>query len=790
MEWADQAVRVYAGGQPTRSRGAIARNPARLRSVLTMEEVLQALVDTWPGRLRHCERIPQREARYADWPAWLDERIVAAWHGLGIERPYLHQADAADLAFHGRDVILATGTASGKSLAFQMTGLGHLAADPSASVLYVAPTKALAHDQFRALERLTEGLRVRACVIDGDADLDSRRWARAHAQWLLTNPDWLHHSLLPGHQQWLRILRGLRLIVIDEAHAYRGLFGAHVAMVVRRLLRLAHRAGAHPSVLFASATLADPAELAARFLPESATEVIAVGEDSSPAGERFVALWEPQTDEDGFRPSAALEATMLMTELVRRGTRTLTFVRSRREAEVVAQTVRTTFNEAGRGDLAATVAAYRGGFLPEERRALEQDLRRGRVLGMAATNALELGIDVTGLDAVISAGWPGTRASMWQQFGRAGRAQAEALAVLVARDDPLDTYLMSDPDAVFSAPIEANVFDPTNVEVLRGHLCCAAAEFPITAADATHWFGSTAVPLLDDLAAQALLRRRPDAWYWVERRRASDLVDIRGGAGAPVQVVETDTGRLLGSVDSGAADRTVHTGAVYVHQGVSHLVDELDLAADVAFVHEAELPYTTHARIHSDLVITRETESAQRGQTTISFGEIVVSSQVIGFQRRRGGRVIGEESLDLPRRDLHTKALWWTLDESACTRAGIDVTEIPGAAHAAEHAAIGLLPLYATCDRWDVGGLSTAMHPQTGGVTIFVYDGYPGGAGFARRGFEIWPTWLTATAALIDACRCREGCPSCIQSPKCGNGNSPLNKRAAVVLLGELLRQA
>ena len=790
MEWADQAVRVYAGLPRHGSNGAIAREPARLRTVLTMEDVLQALVDTWPGRLRHLERVPDREAQFADWPGWLDGRLVDTWQGIGIERPYQHQASAADLAFHGRHVILATGTASGKSLAFQMAGLARLSNDPSASVLYLAPTKALAHDQFRSLEGPATQVGVRAGVIDGDADVDTRRWSRAHAQWLLTNPDWLHHSLLPSHQQWTRFLRGLRLIVVDEAHAYRGLFGAHVSMVLRRLLRLATRLGAEPSVLFASATLADPAALAGRFLGDAAPDIATVSEDASAAGMRLVALWEPLTTDDGFRPSAAHEATALLTELVRRRTRTLTFVRSRREAEIVARTVRTTFEEAGCSDLASTVAAYRGGYLPEERRALEDDLRRGRVLGMAATNALELGIDVSGLDAVISAGWPGTRASLWQQFGRAGRGQSAALAILVARDDPLDTYLMANPDAVFSAPIEANVFDPENVEVLRGHLCCAAAEFPLTAADAVTWFGPESVAVLEELHAQAVLRRRPDAWYWVDRSRASDLVDLRGSAGMPVQVVEGETGRLLGSVDAGAADRTVHTGAVYVHQGVSYLVDELDLASDVALVHEAAVPYTTHARTHSDLVIIRESEGARDGATTIAFGELLVTSQVIGFQRRRGGRVIGEQSLVLPRRDLRTKGLWWSIDESVCTRAGIDIAAIPGAAHAAEHAAIGLLPLYATCDRWDIGGLSTAMHPQTGAVTIFVYDGYPGGAGFARRGFEIWRRWLTATATLLDACGCRDGCPACIQSPKCGNGNSPLDKKAARVLLEELLRSS
>jgi len=476
-----------------------------------------------------------------------------------------------------------------------------------------------------------------------------------------------------------------------------------------------------------------------------------------------------------------------MADLVRRRVRTLTFVRSRREAEVIGTAVRGSLTDSGDDALATTVAAYRGGYLPEERRELESSLRSGRILGMAATNALELGIDVSGLDAVITTGWPGTRASLWQQFGRAGRGTNDALAIMIGRDDPLDTYLLHNPDAIFSAPIEASVFDPDNADVLRGHLCCAAAEIPLRAEDATAWFGPTALGLLEELQAGAMLRKRPDAWYWVQRTRATDLVDIRGGSGSPVQVVEEDTGRLLGSVDAGAADRTVHTGAVYVHQGVTHLVSELDLAASVAFVRELEVPYTTHARTTSDLLITNETSSTREGDTTISFGELLVTSQVVGFQRRRGGRVLGEEPLDLPQRELHTKGLWWVIDEAVCLQAGIESMAIPGAAHAAEHAAIGLLPLFATCDRWDIGGLSTALHPQTGAVTIFVYDGYPSGAGFAQRGHDVWRDWLTATAQLIRTCRCDDGCPSCIQSPKCGNGNSPLDKAGAQTLLAALL---
>jgi DEAD/DEAH box helicase domain-containing protein len=434
------------------------------------------------------------------------------------------------------------------------------------------------------------------------------------------------------------------------------------------------------------------------------------------------------------------------------------------------------------------VAPYRGGYLPEERRALEQALRSGRLVGLAATNALELGIDVSGLDAVLLAGFPGTRAALWQQVGRAGRGGQDALGVMVARDDPLDTYLVTHPEALLGRPVEASVFDPGNHYVLGPHLCAAAEEAPLTEADLP-LFGPDARAAVDGLTDAGLLRRRSSRWFWTDRRRASDLADIRSAGGRAVSLVEDATGRVVGTVDASSAHGTAHEGAVYVHLGETWLVRSLDLDEHVAVIERADPDYSTSAREVTDIRILGEREHQRWGPCRLSVGEVEVAHQVVSYLKRRvpSGEVISEEPLDLPERTLRTTAVWWTVPAATLDDAGLATADLPGAAHAAEHAAIGLLPLFATCDRWDIGGVSTALHADTGQLTVFVYDGHPGGAGFAERGYATAREWLTATREAIDGCACTEGCPSCVQSPKCGNQNHPLDKRAAVELLDLLL---
>lgn len=832
------------------------------------------------GRLVHLQRTPARPGRHADWPEWADPDLVAAYRRIGVERPWTHQVAAAQSAHAGHHTVLATGTGSGKSLAAWLPALSDVLAaqSPGAdsrisahgrrpTTLYLSPTKALAADQAASLGRLigeleavqheagtpTGSLRtVRAGTCDGDTPLPERDWVRAHADVVLTNPDFLHFSLLPGHERWTRLLRGLRYVVIDECHAYRGILGAHVALVLRRLLRLVARLrprGPQPIVLCASATAAEPALTAARLIGAEPDDVVAVTDDGAPAGERTLALWqpalrdpwmlpapdvdpaqdsaraaEPDSGDPGEGPSArrsaVVEAAELLVDLMSVGARALVFVRSRRSAEIVAERARHTLG-LSLPELIGTVSAYRGGYLPEERRALEADLRSGRLRALATTNALELGIDVTGLDAVLIAGWPGTRVSLGQQAGRAGRAGSRGLAVLIASDNPLDAYLVHHPEAVFAAP-EATVFDPANPYVLAPHLCAAASEAPLRAEDLA-LFGLPDDALLRELESRGALRRRPTGWFWNVNLpgRPQDLTSLRGDGPPEVPVVEADTGAVIGTVDGAAADSTVHEGAVYVHQGRVYVVEEL--ADDVALVRQrAAVGYRTRARSRSSVRIIAEREqqvwgrpvgggdrlddgpepsahTADDGQEapgaaaiTWSFGSVEVTSQVTGYQRMAlpGGEVVSQHALETDEHVLPTAAVWWTIPQETCEAAGLEPTDLPGALHAAEHASIGMLPLLATCDRWDIGGLSTAAHPQTGAPTVFVHDGHAGGAGFAERGYRAGREWLAATLAVIEGCGCVSGCPSCVQSPKCGNNNEPLDKAGAAALLRLLLEAA
>jgi len=772
----------------------------------TASTVLDRLVTpARADRLTHVEVLPARAPVTAAWPEWAAPELVSALRARGVTAPYRHQVETAEAAWEGRHVVVATGTASGKSLGYLLPALTELTGSRSrprrrgSTALYLSPTKALAQDQLGTLRALDLPGLV-AATHDGDSSREERQWARDRAEYVLTNPDMLHHSLLPGHAHWSRFLGLLRYVVVDECHHYRGVFGAHVAHILRRLRRVCASYGAHPTFVLASATVSEPEVSGARLVGE---EVVAVTEDCSPSGRLSLALWEPPflpsgpgrsggsaEGENGapVRRPAGVEVADLLTDLVVDDVRTLAFTRSRHTAESVAITARRHLAEVA-PELADRVAAYRGGYLPEDRRALERALRDGRLLGLATTSALELGIDVAGLDAVLMTGFPGTRAALWQQVGRAGRAGQDAVGVLVARDDPLDTYLVNHPEALVGAPVEANVFDPDNPHVLGPHLCAAAAELPLTEADLP-MFGARAREGVDALTAAGLLRRRRAGWYWTDRRRASDLADIRSSGGPPVRLVEAGTGRLVGTVDAGSSHGSVHAGAVYLHQGETYLVRSLDLDDDVAVVELGDPGYTTTARDVTDIAVRAEREHVEWGPARISLGDVTVTHQVVSYGKRRPftGELLGEEPLDLPPRHLDTAAVWWTLPESVLERSGLSAADLPGAAHAAEHASIGLLPLFATCDRWDIGGVSTARHPDTGRLTVFVHDGHPGGAGFAERGFRAARSWLTATREAISSCRCRDGCPSCVQSPKCGNGNHPLDKAGAVALLDLLLR--
>ncbi|WP_329056702.1 DEAD/DEAH box helicase [Amycolatopsis sp. NBC_01488] len=819
----------------------------------------------------HVADLPGRAARSVPWPSWADPAVVAALRDCGVSLPWAHQAEAAAHAYAGRHVVISTGTASGKSLAYQLPVLSRLAAGEKANALYLSPTKALGADQLRSVSSL-DVPGVRAASFDGDTPMVERDWVRAHANWVFTNPDMLHRGILSQHGRWAPFFRRLSCVVVDECHSYRGVFGSHVALLLRRLRRVAEHYGASPVFVLASATTASPASFASRL---TGVPCEAVTEDASPRGARTVVLWEPPlleelTGENGapVRRSAGAETSRILADLVVEGARSLAFIRSRRGAELAALGARRILSEVDPA-LAETVAAYRSGYLPEERRALEAALLSGRLLGVATTNALELGVDIAGLDAVVLAGYPGTLASFWQQAGRAGRSGDSALVVFVARDDPLDTYLVHHPAALLDRPVETAVLDPANPYVLAPQLACAVAELPLTVPELEMFGGAAAQEVLTELAEQKLLRRRSSGWYWTSRDRPHAEVGIRGTGGEQIAVVESDSGRMLGTVDPGSACFAVHPGAVYLHQGSSYVVDELDLDQGLAMVHAENPDWTTTPREIVDIAVLSTQEKQEFGGVSVCLGEVAVTSQVVGYLRRRpSGEVLDSTPLDLPEQSLHTRAVWYTIsaellgtesgrrgsrasgaggsgdsgtsggsgvlagsaaggsgvsgDGEAGTGghrvgtesagpvgtgeetlasgrgsaheggrapggAGLVPARVPGALHAAEHAAIGLLPLFATCDRWDIGGVSTAWHEDTGEATVFVHDGHPGGAGFAERGYAAIVPWLAATREAIVSCECPTGCPSCVQSPKCGNGNDPLDKAGAVAVLETVL---
>lgn len=781
---------------------------------------------------------PPRPAVYGDWPTWAYPPLIAQLADeYGITRPYQHQSLTAALAHDGRHVIVATGTSSGKSLGYQLPALTDLARDPAACALYLTPTKALGNDQLTAILRLCRADPALASInpapYDGDTPTEARRTIRNTSRYLVTNPDMLHGGILAYPNLWRRLLTNLRYVIVDEAHQYRGVFGAHVSLVLRRLLRLARRAqqargnvgesgrgggvgaGGHggrepktggPVVILASATSNNPAQHAARLIGDP--DVVAVTEDGSPRGRRTIILTETgPVDSPGgdsgrgagdagrqadIRPgdrrrSVTTEAALLMADFLVEGARTLVFTKSRAGAELVALRAQTELARVGRPDLGARVAAYRAGYLAADRRRIEQALDNGELLGVAATNALELGIDIGGLDAVITAGFPGTLASFWQQAGRAGRRNQAATVVLIASADPLDAYLVHHPDALISRPVEAAVFDPTNPHILAGHILCAALESPLTDREVA-WFQAGQV--VNQLVTDGWLRRRPRGYYAAVPPGQPDphrVVSVRG-SGREVTIVESATGRVVGTVDTGQAANQVHPGAVYLHQGRSYVVDELSLAEGVALVHREVPDYFTQALSSTTIRVASAPDATCDDVAPglrVANMLVEVTRQVTGYVvRDPGGATLAAVPLGMPPESLVTRAAAITIDPVVLAELGIQ--DVPGTLHAMEHALIGLLPLVATCDRWDIGGVSTALHQDTGLPTVFVYDGYPGGAGFADCGFSRFGEWVSATAVTVAGCGCESGCPSCVQSPKCGNGNQPLDKRGAIALLQKI----
>jgi DEAD/DEAH box helicase domain-containing protein len=809
-------------------------------------------IETLPGyhdQVVHVERLKARRARYGKLDRPLPPVLESALRDIGAERLYTHQAAAINAARMGQHVILATGTASGKTLAYNVPVLEAVVQDTRTRALYLFPTKALAHDQLRSLGELAKGelKGKRFATYDGDTARSARARIRREARILLTNPDMLHLGVLPNHTLWADFFASLRFVILDEAHVYRGVFGSHVGCVLRRLWRVCARYGTAPQIIACSATIANPGEHLKRLAGVEAT-VVAGESDGAPRGTKDFVLWNPPFVDRGrtTRRSANIEAARLFARLVQAGINTIVFARARRVAELLLLYARRILEDEA-PSLADRVRAYRAGYRADERRQIERDLRPGgRLLGVTATSALELGIDIGDLDASVLVGYPGTIASLWQQAGRAGRGTRHALSVLIAQDNPLDQYFMRHPRDLFGRPHEHALIDPANPYILEQHLPCAAHEIPLstgeegqaaapapptrartprralprrrrTAAqlraankagpenspqtplpaglsqgDDEALFGPGFVPAMIALEDTGALVYRFDRWYPRPGAYPAQDVSLRSMAGSRVALLNTrDNYRLLEEIAGTTALYRAHPGAIYLHQGEPFLVRELDLQAGHAIVEPVQVNYYTQPREVNELRVVRAVTHQQYGTATATLGEVRVTEQVIGYRRIQQFReeILSVEDLDLPAQTFDTVAVWWDVPRPILAhvkRRGLDPA---GGLHAVEHAAIGLLPLFAMCDRWDIGGLSTPGHPDTGEAMIFIYDGLPGGVGIAEKGFELLRDLWQATYEAVRDCPCEDGCPSCIQSPKCGNNNQPLDKQGAILILAELLKR-
>jgi len=739
----------------------------------------------------HIERITPQGAIFGELENPLCPDLQACLKSLGISALYSHQAKALNAILAGKNVIIATPSASGKTLCYHLATLDALLQDKRSRALYIFPTKALAQDQLRSLKQILGATRELCHMVstgavatfDGDTPQNERADIRKRANIVLTNPDMLHLGILPNHQSWPKLFRNLKYIVIDETHIYRGVFGSHVANVLRRLRRLCSMYGSSPQFICCSATIANPQEHAQNIV---GLPFEAIAEDGSPHGQKYFTFWNPPVVDEAktSRRSSNSEAAFLLGELVQKEIRSLVFARTRKLTELIYIYTQ----EQLRASLKNKISPYRAGYLPEDRRRIERQFFDGELLGLVATTALELGINIGDLDATVLTGYPGSIAGAWQQAGRSGRSTHSSLSFLIALENPLDQYLMRNPDFFFGKNFDNAIINPDNPYILKPHLLCAAWEKPLEE-KSKDFFGDTAALLLE-LEQEGRLKKRQQKHYLSPSiTYPAQDINIRATSGQNYAVIDNREGYLLETVEASVAFFQVHPGAIYLHQGESYLIKELDLARHIAWVEPKSVDYYTQTMEIDDIRVTRTLDKKDCRTVQVYFGDVDVTNVVVGFKRKRQftEEVIGEEPLDLPPQNFATKALWFDLPQKAIDRICVSGLDFQGGLHACEHAAIGILPLFALCDRNDIGGVSTSFHPDTAKAQIFIYDAHPGGIGISEKGFELISELWQATLKVVQECPCADGCPSCVQSPKCGNNNQSLDKEAAIILLEELV---
>jgi DEAD/DEAH box helicase domain-containing protein len=744
----------------------------------------------YSDQIAHIENIPPRKAVYGELERPLVKSLEACLDDNGLLPLYAHQAEAVNHARQGRNVMVTTSSASGKTLCYNVPIMESVVSERSGRFLYLFPTKALAQDQLRNLRNqfCPDLMEPTDCAtFDGDTPQADRYEIKKNTRLLFTNPDMLHIGILPNHQSWSRFLRRLRYVVVDEAHMYRGVFGSHVACVLRRLRRLCEIYGSKPQFICCSATIANPGEHAEKLV---GLPFQVVDNDGSPHGGRDFIFWNPPLldDKKETRRSPNSEATFVFTELVQKEIRTLTFARTRRLTELIFTYSRQRLAGIDH-QLSQKIKPYRAGYLAQDRRQTEKELFSGKLIGVVATTALEVGIDIGDLEATVLTGYPGSIASTWQQAGRSGRSKQKALSFLIGDDNPLDQYFMRHPEDFFQRSFENALINPANPYILRAHLACAAWEMPIGDRDELY-FGSTLKWEILEMEKQSLLRQRNGKWYFPPGiSYPAQSVNIRSTSGRNFAIMNEADNTLLETIEAAMAYYQVHPGAIYLHQGDTYLINKMDIESRTVYAEPADVTYYTRTTELSDLKILKEIQSKPCGPATVCLGEVEVNSSVIGFRKKSQltEEILGDEPLDLPPQIFNTISLWFDIPPRATDRITKEHRDFHGGIHALEHAAIGILPLFALCDRNDIGGVSTPFHADTGKAQIFIYDAHPGGIGIAEKGFEIVKDLWEKTYRAIAECPCQDGCPSCIQSPKCGNNNEPLDKKAAIIILEELL---
>lgn len=701
----------------------------------------------------------------------------------GINELYPNQIEAMQEIKKGKNIIITTSASSGKTLAFNIPIINYLSKNLKSSALYIYPTKALTQDQFEKVTEIIKEIGINAGIYDGDTPQDRRTYLRRHSRLLLANPDILHIGILPNHTNWSNFFSNLKFVVVDEAHYYSGVLGSHMSEIMRRLRRISHYYGSYPQFILASATLKNPEEFSFKLIGERFKLI--GGFDNLPFKKKLIILNPPLIDyASNLRRSIYKEAVWILKKFLKNNVKTIAFVKSRQGVELVTRMLKSSL-EPGEIEF---VSSYRAGYTKETRHEIESKLKKSEIKTVITTNALELGIDIGDLDATVIVGYPGSISSIFQQSGRSGR-RGDSLSILITGSNPIDQYFAKDPDYIFTKNVESISIDPENQYIETPHIKCASYEIPITPEVDNEYFGKTTKNIIEKLSENGILERRSEKYFFTDRYSPAPEINIRGAGQEQVRLINSENNQTIERVSRDRAIEETFKDAVYLHLADTYVVKELNLQDNFAILEKKDVDYYTDSLATETIWIQKLINEKKFKKINIFFGDVLVEEKVRGFVKKQfeSDRRMGVEDLALPLIKFITKAFWFTISEEMCKKIVNLHEDLPGTIHAVEHLLVGMMPLIVLCDRNDVGGVSYAIHPDTQKATIFVYDGVEGGIGLTELGFERIDELLKLAYKTVSECTCKEGCPSCIFSPKCGNENNPLSKNGAKILLKEIL---